>query len=534
MARSMRSIFLLSLAAAAPALLHAGCVGGEPDIDPGRTDGADAGFPGTGDGGVTSQPDAAPAVDASGDASGDAGPTVTGDFAGLIALESVTTAHGVAVDGAGDVVITGILNGTVAIDGLAYTPNGDRDVLVARFAANGGVKWVKLLGSAAADDGHGVALDGNGDVYVVGDYNGGGPAGATGNFGTKKLTAKHAGLDTFVAKLDGATGNTLWVVSFSGATGTGSLCSTVAVGPGPSVAVGCKMSGGLEYTEAGGATGTRAAGTQDAWVAELEPTSGRVTGGLLLQGNSSSDPIDSVAFDAANNLYVGGSTKSPSLVGDVPAFTLPIVGLEAAWLIKLTPGAPRTLAWSKAYGAASQYAHLSGVATGPGGSVYVTGNFGGTMDSGKGALTSAGVIDQFLLHVDPSNGATLHQTSLGGNGVAMIVGGVAVDDVGHPIVASGYTGPGFSLGSTPLPAAAGQSASSFAAKLTSDLSALAYVKVTRSDPGGVSGVRHAAIATHPKTGGSVVAGTLSGAADLGNGTRTTRSAGGAYVIRRAR
>ncbi|HVJ90913.1 MAG TPA: SBBP repeat-containing protein, partial [Labilithrix sp.] len=432
-------------------------------------------------------------------------------------------------------VVVGTLNGTVNINGLAYTSNGDRDVFVARFAANNGVKWIKLLGSNKTDDGHGVALDADGNVYVVGSYNGGGASDNVGTFGSKTLTAKHTTYNSFAAKLNGATGNTEWAVSFDGAGGSAGLCTALAVGPGPSVAVGCKMSGDLAYTDSSGSQATRTAGTQDIWIAELDPSNGRVSSGLLLKGTST-ESVDTLAFDADKNLYAGGSTKSPSLVGDTPSFTLNTVGsvsAEAAWLIKLGAGANRTHAWSKSYGVSPKSALLAGVAIAPDGSIYATGGFGGTVNFGKGEATSAGTRDTFVLHVDPADGSTLHQTTFGGTDVVVTTTGIAIDDVGNPIVTSQYGGASFTLGSTTLPEALDQSYSSFVAKFTPDLSVLHYVKVAQADAGGVSGARHNAIGTNPKTGESVTVGSLHGTADLGNGAPTTRT-GGAYIIRRAR
>jgi hypothetical protein len=170
------------------------------------------------------------------------------------------------------------------------------------------------------------------------------------------------------------------------------------------------------------------------------------------------------------------------------------------------------------------------------GSLYLTGSFSGTHDFGKGALTSAGSADAFVLHLAAADGATLQQMQLGGSGASTTVPDVAIDDLGNPAVSATYSGTGYKLAETPLPDADGQNMSSFVAKLSPDLSAIHYAQLTKAEPsdsGVASGVRHRAIATNAKTGESVTVGTLGGSADLGDGKIVTRQ-GGAYVIRRSR
>jgi beta-propeller repeat-containing protein len=76
-----------------------------------------------------------------------------------------------ACDAAGNVVIVGMQAGTVDYGGGPLTAAGN-EVLVARFDANGNHLWSHLYGGGVDGAAYGVALDGNGDIVVSGYFEG--------------------------------------------------------------------------------------------------------------------------------------------------------------------------------------------------------------------------------------------------------------------------------------------------------------------------------------------------------------------------
>lgn len=79
----------------------------------------------------------------------------------------------IAVDGSGNAVTSGGFSGTINVVGKGRTSNGGKDILVAMFnAADGNPKWVKNFGGSTTDDGKGVAVDGAGDVFLTGYFKG--------------------------------------------------------------------------------------------------------------------------------------------------------------------------------------------------------------------------------------------------------------------------------------------------------------------------------------------------------------------------
>ena len=94
------------------------------------------------------------------------------------------------------VYITGHTRGD--IDDI--TKNGNTDIFIAKYDANGNKLWVKLLGTEADDYGAGITISPNGDfIYITGD--------TAGNLGG---SSNKGGPDIFIAKYD-ANGNVIWV-----------------------------------------------------------------------------------------------------------------------------------------------------------------------------------------------------------------------------------------------------------------------------------------------------------------------------------
>jgi len=79
----------------------------------------------------------------------------------------------VAVDSVGTRTIVGSYQGAIgfgAIDGGSSNADGSSDIFVASVDANGLVRWLYLGGGVGDDEASAVAVDGNGDVYVTGYF----------------------------------------------------------------------------------------------------------------------------------------------------------------------------------------------------------------------------------------------------------------------------------------------------------------------------------------------------------------------------
>lgn len=107
----------------------------------------------------------------------------------------------VAVDGAQQAVVTGLMTGTATFDGTPLvssdtSPGATTDVLVARYAPVGDLVHARVFGDAEKQSVTGVAVDAAGNVILAGSFSG------TIDFGTGPLSAPPSpASDLFVAKL---------------------------------------------------------------------------------------------------------------------------------------------------------------------------------------------------------------------------------------------------------------------------------------------------------------------------------------------
>lgn len=178
-------------------------------------------------------------------------------------------ANHTAVDAAGDVAITGWFNNTLNLGGSnLVAANGLVDIFVAKYTAAGTHVWSKRVGDPAANDfGYGITLDGSGNVVVVGtvqgtvDFGGGAtpPTGANSSDGYVVQYASATGGFNWVHRLAGTNSDEAFTVTTDAANNVlvGGYFSSpsLAWGGTPLVGLnGTQYAYLLKYTPAGGAT----------------------------------------------------------------------------------------------------------------------------------------------------------------------------------------------------------------------------------------------------------------------------------------
>jgi hypothetical protein len=106
-------------------------------------------------------------------------------------------AYAVALDQAGNVVVTGSMQGGATVGAVALQSAGGEDVFVAKFDPDGKPLWAERFGDPSDQVGTGVATSAQGSVYdivVVGNFRG------SIDLGNGSLTSQ-GGSDFFVAKI---------------------------------------------------------------------------------------------------------------------------------------------------------------------------------------------------------------------------------------------------------------------------------------------------------------------------------------------
>ena len=351
---------------------------------------------------------------------------------------------GIAVDRSGNVFVTGYFQNAVDFGGGALSSAGLNDIFVAKYSATGGFLWAKRFGSTSDDEGFGVAVDGNGDVLVTGMFStsitfggttlstfGGGPgmfvaklSGATGahvwsknlfalsvsyGFGVAVDSAGNALVtgdffgdaivngvrypnagqaDVFLAKYAAADGAEVWFDHFGGPNydlGTG-----VAVDASNNAIITGQFNGAVNF-----GAGTYTSVNNDVFVAKYAGTTGAWMWSTHATGPGFENATG-IAVDGSGNVAVTGIFDNSINFG---GGALATAGSGDIFVAKLT-GTSGSQLWSRRFGGTTNDGG-SAVAIDGSGNVVITGWFVATVDFGRGPLTSAGGSDIFVVDLTP-------------------------------------------------------------------------------------------------------------------------------------
>jgi hypothetical protein len=286
----------------------------------------------------------------------------------------------IAIDSAGNVLVTGSFEGTVDFGGGALTSAGLDDLFVAKLDRAGAHLWSKRFGDAGNQDGCSITTDSAGNVLLTGSFEG------TVDFGGGALTS--AGLDDlFVAKLD-PDGSHLWSKRFGDTDYQyGESITTDSAG-------NVLLTGSFEGTVDFGGGALTNAGSDDLFVAKLDPTGAHLWSKRFGDAGILQEPT--ITTDSAGNVLHTGQ-----FVGtiDFGGGALTSAGLNDIFIAKLDSDGAHL--WSKRFGDVDDQQRPS-ITTDSAGNVLLTGLFADTVDFGGGALTSAGDYDLFVAKLDPA------------------------------------------------------------------------------------------------------------------------------------
>jgi len=349
---------------------------------------------GSGSGGVTSEPPGLLCT----------GSTCSGKFD----EGTIVTLSAVATSG----VFLGWSDGCTGQGMCVQTMDKDHSVS-ALFGMPGEGLWATQFGGAAEDFGTSIAIDSEGNIVAAGRFAGSMTVGAT--------TITSAGSsDVYVAKLDGNTGELIWLKSFGGP--DSEEAKFLAVDASDDIYIAGEFSGTANF---GGGTLT-SAGASDVFALKL--TQGGAFSWAQRYGGTNFDNVGGIAV-RGSSVVVAANFLGSVTTGSV---THASAGSYDVLLVSSTLNG--AIAWSQRYGGAGTDV-AADLAVDGSGNIVVGGRFNGTSDFGGGSLTSAGNFDALMLKVSGANGAHLMSKRFGSTGYDT-AGGVAVD-VNNNILLSG-------------------------------------------------------------------------------------------------
>jgi hypothetical protein len=292
------------------------------------------------------------------------------------AMGSTSTLSALAVDGAGDVTVTGSFSGTIDCGGGPLrNPGTTTDtIFVAKLDAGGNHLWSKVFGDGTnAAFAASLRLGPNG-VVLAGTYT------KSVTFGGATLTPAGGATDAdFVVALDPG-GNHVW---------SRSLPSTTNVAASVDGAGNIALAGSFQTTADFGGGPIMPVGGSDVVVVELDPAGNHVWSKGF--GSAADDGASAVAFDGAGHVVVAGYASGAINLGGgaLPAATSFVVAL----------GAGGDHVWSDAFTGSVQVQSVAADTTG----VFLAGVASGSIGIGTARLpASARGIDLLVLKLDPS------------------------------------------------------------------------------------------------------------------------------------
>jgi hypothetical protein len=231
----------------------------------------------------------------------------------------------VAVNGYGEVFVTGACMGPIDFGGGTLFTAGGCDIFVAQFSTSGVYRWAKTFGASQGDGGNGIAVTPEGDAVLTGYFQGAMTLPGT----SINLSTAVTDQDVFLAKFL-RTGSCAWARSF-----TGSLILSYAPEVGDAVSVGRdgsivfsgRISGAVNF---GG--GTVAANATDAFIAKLNANGGYVWAKTF--GGSGGDEALGVSVSPDGKVFATGYWSGSVNFGDG---TTRVSTLNDAFILGLAP-----------------------------------------------------------------------------------------------------------------------------------------------------------------------------------------------------
>jgi len=337
----------------------------------------------------------------------------------------------IAVDSEGNAYVVGFPSPDFpTANAFQDTVPGGNDLFVAKLnAAGSALVYSTYLGGSRSDSGRGIAVDSTGSAYVTGYTSS--TDFPTANAFQGKNASGGFGDDAFVAKLSPA-GSTLLYSTYLGGSSNDAGFDIAVDAAGNAYVTGFTSS--TDFPTANGLQSIEGGFENgDAFVTKFNAAGSALVYSTYL-GGGGSDHGESIAVDSAGNAYVTGPTLStdfPTVNAFQSTYGGGSDGESGDAFVSKFNGAGSALVYSTYLGGDDGDTGL-GVAVDSAGSAYVTGATASADFPTANALQSAigGSVDIFVTKLTATGSALIYSTYLGGNGFE-VGRGIALESTGN-------------------------------------------------------------------------------------------------------
>ncbi|MCL5962203.1 MAG: SBBP repeat-containing protein, partial [Chloroflexi bacterium] len=357
-------------------------------------------------------------------------------FSPFLGGTSADEAAAIAVDRSGFAYVAGETSSSdFPVTAGPYDPslNGGTDVFAAKFNRAGtGLVYATFLGGAADDRANGLAVDGSGSAYLVGETSSMGFPTTSAAF---RKTYAGGSQDAFATKLS-PSGSALTYSTFLGGNDHDYAKAVAVDTNGSAYVAGYTTSSDFPSTPNAYDPSFNGFGQADPFLVKLNSSGSQPVYATFL-GGTASDAAYGVALDASGAAYLTGFTTS----GDFPvtpgAFDQGFnAGGYDGFVVKLNP-AGTTLIYGTYLGGNNLDGPF-GIAVDRLGWAYVAGvtfssNFPTTPGAFDHTFNASGLSEGFVAKLQPSGSSLVYSTFIGGSSSDSLKG-IAVDPAGAAFV----------------------------------------------------------------------------------------------------
>ena len=284
-------------------------------------------------------------------------------------------------------------DGSFIITGFSRSANvdvssnaGNYDFWTIKLDANGNLLWEKSFGFSGADQAYTLHKTNDGNILIGGSLD----VTASGGQGNSRSSAKHAGGDYWLIKID-ANGNQIWSRYFGGLF-TETLTGIEETDAGNYILTG--------YTDSNDTDISNNIGSYDFWIVKVSANSD-----LIWEKNFGGTQIDeafAICKTTDNHFLIAGNSRSD----DVNLSEN--YGSSDVWIIKIDVDG--NLIWQKNYGGSS-FENALAIIPSTNGGFYATGS---SRSSDIDVTNNNGNKDVWILKID-ANGNLENQNTVGGS-----------------------------------------------------------------------------------------------------------------------